>query len=161
VSVILAHASERWEAADGAPQGPSFDFVIPSSRRAQGSYRIARDAYTGVLVHSPRCLAWVHGGPTLCTHVKQAVARAEHPAAEFLAQVRETLGSSTYWANPEEAMRVLGVVKRAMEEAEAQIAANERGAAARAESEAFRAMLPEEQEAVAVAEFGERPGGRS
>lgn len=158
---ILYAPGEGWTLEEGAPVGPSFRLVIPSSRRGHKPYTITRDAVTGLVVHQPACLAWVHGGPTLCAHVKAACARAEHPAAEFLAQVRETLGSSTYWANPEEAMRVLGVVKRAMEEAEAQILANERGAAARAESEAFRAMPAEEQEAEAVAMFGERPGGRS
>lgn len=146
---------EGWLVSDGAPDGPSFDFVVPSHRHAGPSeYRIVRDQATGLIVHRPACLAWSKGGPCVCGHLKVAIAQAEQPAVAFLSTCRDKIAHSAYWANPEEAIRILGEVKVAMEEAEAQIRRNADEARVLAESAAFRARPLAERAEDAVREFG-------
>ena len=77
--MTVAHdEGERWEYADGAPEGPSFDVEVASSRKGHGPYRVLRDPVSRCVIHRPVCEAWEHGHRN-CRHVKRGVALSEDP----------------------------------------------------------------------------------
>lgn len=96
---VPAYRPERWEREDGAPQGPSFDLVIPSSREGRGPYRIVCDSVSGVVIHRPTCEAFQHGWRD-CRHVRDAIWRSENPAAAFLDDVDRLRLSGNWWTDP-------------------------------------------------------------
>jgi hypothetical protein len=121
---IAAPAECWWEVSDGAPSGPEFDFAIASSRPGRRPYRIARGGASEAIVHHPRCESWINRGPGLCRHIREAIMRAEQPAADFLAQVHGFL-SQPGWYQDAQAVSTLAAIKRAMDDAHQQIARNE------------------------------------
>lgn len=160
---IVVPAGDRWEKEDGAPAGPSFNLHVPSSTDPDLVYNIIRDEPTGVVIHTPPCTAWSYGR-RMCSHVKACIHRSEQPASVFLDVVGRLYDSTTWWAEgeiPPLAKRLITETKAALDEARVQITRNAAGAKARAASDAFRALPAAEQEAEAVAAWGERPGGRS
>lgn len=143
-----------WYVDQGAPAGPEFDVLVPSSRAGRQPYRIARGA--DGIAHFPRCEAFAHGH-RMCRHIKAAIEQAEQPASVFLARVGELYDTTIWWGEgdvPPIARGILTETKRALDEARAQLARNADGARARAASEAFRSLPAEEQGAQAIRELG-------
>lgn len=82
---IAGRPEERWDRADGAPVGPTFDVSIPSKSEPGREYRVARDL-AGAVWHVPACHAWRFGNRD-CAHVRRACELAEDPAWTFVQDV--------------------------------------------------------------------------
>lgn len=116
---------EAWTREEGAPEGPSIDVVIPSSREGHGPYRITVDHVSGVILHQPPCSSWVHRGPGLCRHVREARYRAEQVGATFLADVGQMIAESEWWASPDcPAKDLVAAIVRRRDEARNQAESN-------------------------------------
>jgi hypothetical protein len=82
---IAAAPHEIWRPEDGAPAGPEFDVLVPSTSEPGREYRVARDA-GNVIYHRPACQAFRFGHHR-CAHVRRAIELAEDPAWTFVADV--------------------------------------------------------------------------
>ena len=123
MSPLYKDPEEAWERADGAPQGPDFDYLIPSSRTGHGPYRMVRQSHTGRMLHIPACEAWTHGHRN-CRHVQESVYRSEQPGSAFYEDVDRMLSESAWWASGDEAKALCAAIVRQRDETRKQMEDN-------------------------------------